>query len=143
MLGGQLATLEWHEELRTKVSGYSAAAAINVFDANGTLINSSEVWPVPDTNVSDRAYFKALKSGDGSTPIQIELVRGRISGSWATIVAHRLGGPKGEFAGVITRAIMPATFEKSLPPWCSGRGLRFRCTGAMKSCWRAIRMSNT
>ena len=112
MLGGQLATLEWHEELRTKVSGYSAAAAINVFDANGTLINSSEVWPVPDTNVSDRAYFKALKSGDGSTPIQIELVRGRISGSWATIVAHRLGGPKGEFAGVITRAIMPATFEK-------------------------------
>ena len=112
MLGGQLATLDWHEQLRAKVSGYSAAAAINVFNANGRLINSSEVWPVPDTNVSDRAYFKALKSGDGSTPIQIELVRGRISGSWATIVAHRLAGPKGEFAGVITRAIMPATFEK-------------------------------
>jgi diguanylate cyclase (GGDEF)-like protein len=114
MLGGQLATLEWHEELRTKVSGYSAAAAINVFDANGTLINSSEVWPVPDTNVSDRTYFKALKSGDGSTPIQIELVRGRIIDNWATIVAHRLSGPKGEFAGIITRAILPATFEKYL-----------------------------
>ena len=112
MLGGQLATLEWHEELRTKVSGYSAAAAINVFDANGRLINSSEVWPVPDTNVSDRSYFMNLKSGNVSTPIQIELVKGRISGSWATIVAHRLSGPKGEFAGVITRAIMPATFEK-------------------------------
>jgi diguanylate cyclase (GGDEF)-like protein len=112
MLGGQLATLEWHEELRTKVHSYSAAAAINVFDANGTLINSSEVWPVPDTNVSDRTYFKALKSGNGSTPIQIELVRSRITDSWATIVARRLSGPKGEFAGVITRAILPATFEK-------------------------------
>jgi diguanylate cyclase (GGDEF)-like protein len=112
MLGGQLATLEWHEELRTKVSGYSATAAINVFDANGRLINSSEVWPVPDTNVSDRSYFMTLKSGNESTPIQIELVRGRISSGWATIVAHRLNGPKGEFAGIITRAIMPATFEK-------------------------------
>jgi diguanylate cyclase (GGDEF)-like protein len=112
MLAGQLATLEWHEELRTKVNDYSATAAIDVFDANGALINSSQVWPVPDVKVSDRAYFKALKSGDDSTPIQIELVRGRISGNWATIVAHRLSGPKGEFAGVITRAILPGTFEK-------------------------------
>ena len=112
MLGGQLGMLEWHEELRAKVNGYSAAAAINVFDANGTLINSSEVWPVPDVSVSDRSYFKALKSGNASTPTQIELVRGRISRSWATIVAQRLNGPKGEFAGVITRAIFPATFEK-------------------------------
>src|ERR1700721_1297466 len=53
MLGGQLATLEWHEELRTKVSGYSAAAAINVFDANGRLINSSAVWPGPEHHVSE------------------------------------------------------------------------------------------
>jgi len=112
MLAGQLATLEWHEELRTKVHDYSAAAAIDVFDANGILINSSQVWPVPDVKVSDRNYFKALKSGNESEPIQIELVKGRISGSWATIVAHRLSGPKGEFAGVITRAILPATFEK-------------------------------
>ena len=111
MLRGELTTLEWHEQLRTKVSAYSAPAAINVFDANGALINSSEVWPVPDANIADRAYFKALKSGDESTPIQIEIVRGRISAAWATIVAHRLSGPKGEFVGVITRAIKPATFE--------------------------------
>ncbi|MGC1664048.1 MAG: EAL domain-containing protein [Bradyrhizobium sp.] len=112
MLKGQLATLEWHEELRTKVSAYSDAAAISVFAADGTLINSSEVWPVPDVNVSDRNYFKVLKSGSASTPIQIEIVQGRISRRWANIVAHRLTGPKGEFAGIITRTIMPATIEK-------------------------------
>ncbi|MGA2996147.1 bifunctional diguanylate cyclase/phosphodiesterase [Bradyrhizobium sp.] len=112
VLRGQLATLEWHEELRTKVNGNSAAAGINVFDANGTLINSSEVWPVPDVNVSDRIYFRTLQSGNAPTPIQIELVRSRISGNWATIVAQRLTGPKGEFAGVITRSILPGTFEK-------------------------------
>jgi diguanylate cyclase (GGDEF)-like protein len=113
-LRGQLATLEWHEELRTKVNAYSDVAGISVFDADGKLINSSEVWPVPDVNVSDRNYFKALKSGNASTPIQIEIVKGRISHRWANIVAQRLTGPNGEFAGIITRTIMPATFEKYL-----------------------------
>jgi diguanylate cyclase (GGDEF)-like protein len=113
MLRGQLSTLAWHEELRTRVSAYSDAAGISVFDADGNLINSSEVWPVPDIEVSDRNYFKTLKSGSDSTPIQIELVRGRVfSGGWVTIVAQRLSGPKGEFAGIITRSIAPATFEK-------------------------------
>src|ERR1700742_3086785 len=54
---GQLATLEWHEELRTEVSAYSDVASISVFDASGTLINSSEVWPVPSVKVADRNYF--------------------------------------------------------------------------------------
>src|ERR1700686_312039 len=48
MFRGQLATLEWHEMLRTKVGAYSDLAGVNVFDASGMLINSSEVWPVPD-----------------------------------------------------------------------------------------------
>jgi diguanylate cyclase (GGDEF)-like protein len=66
--------------------------------------------------VADRNYFRALKTGDrsSSSPIQIELVWGRISGAWATIIAHRLSGPKGEFIGVVTRTILAATFEKYL-----------------------------
>jgi diguanylate cyclase (GGDEF)-like protein len=109
---GQLSTLDWHEELRTEVSAYSDVATINLFDVNGDLVNSSEVWPVPNVNVSDRDYFKAFKSGTETAPIQIELLRGRIAGRWATIVAHKLTGPKGEFIGVVTRTILPAIFEK-------------------------------
>ena len=113
MLRGQLSTLAWHEELRTKVGAYSSAAGISVFDADGVLINSSEVWPVPDVRVADRSYFKTLKSGSDSTPIQIELVKGRVfSGGWTTIIAQRLSGPNGQFVGIIARSIAPATFEK-------------------------------
>ncbi len=114
LLRGQLATLEWHEELRTEASAYSDVAGITMFDAEGVLINSSEVWPVPYVNVSDRDYFKALKSGSETAPIRIELVRARIAKGWATIIAHKLTGPKGEFLGIVTRAIMPATFEEYL-----------------------------
>jgi diguanylate cyclase (GGDEF)-like protein len=109
---GQLSTLAWHEELRTEVSAYSDVASINLFDANGVLTNSSEVWPVPDVNISDRAYFKAFKSGVETAPIWIELLHGRITGKWATIVAHKLTGPNGEFLGIATRTILPAIFEK-------------------------------
>jgi diguanylate cyclase (GGDEF)-like protein len=109
---GQLSTLDWHEELRTEVSAYSDVASINLFDANGVLTNSSEVWPVPDVNISDRDYFKAFKLGAETAPIRIELLRGRITGEWATIVAHKLTGPNGEFIGIATRTILPAIFEK-------------------------------
>ena len=113
ILKGRLATLEWHEDLRTHVNAYSDAASINIFDADGSLINSSEMWPVPNVSVADRNYYKVFKSGDRSvSPIKIELVQGRISRGWVTIITHKLTGPKGEFVGMIARSIMPATWEK-------------------------------
>ena len=119
---GQLATLEWHEILRTKISANSDVAGINVFDVNGTLINSSEVWPVPDVRIADRGYFRAFKSGTAATPILVELTRSRIAGGWATVIAHEVTGPKGEFIGIVTRAIAPATFEKYFASVALGEG---------------------
>ena len=119
---GQLATLEWHEMLRKKVGAYSDIAGINVFDAGGTLINSSDVWPVPDVKIDDRGFFRAFKSGTAATPVLVELARGRIAGGWATIIAHKVTGPKGEFIGVVSRAIVPATFEKYFASVALGEG---------------------
>jgi diguanylate cyclase (GGDEF)-like protein len=122
MFRGQLATLEWHESLRTKMGAYSDLAGINVFDANGKLINSSEVWPVPEVNIADRGFFRSFKAGTETSPILIELARGRIAAGWATIVAQKVTGPRGQFIGVITRAIAPATFEKYLASVVLGEG---------------------
>jgi diguanylate cyclase (GGDEF)-like protein len=119
---GQLATLEWHEILRTKVGANSDVAGINVFDVSGTLINSSDVWPVPDVTIADRGFFGAFKSGTAATPILVELTRRRIAGGWATVVAHQVTGPKGEFVGIITRAIAPASFEKYFASVALGEG---------------------
>src|SRR3984893_17538710 len=119
---GQLATLEWHETLRKKVGAYSDIAGINVFDAGGTLINSSDVWPVPDVKIDDRGFFRAYKSATAATPVLVELARGRIAGGWATIIAHKVTGPKGEFIGVVARAIAPATFEKYFASVALGEG---------------------
>jgi diguanylate cyclase (GGDEF)-like protein len=108
----QMATPEWHEVLRSRVAGYSDVAGVNVFDAEGMLINSSEAWPVPKVNIADRAFFKAFKAGTAVRPALVELVQSRMSASWATVISHRVTGPDGEFLGVVTRAITPASFEK-------------------------------
>ncbi len=72
---GQLATLEWHEVLRAKTGTYSDLSGVNLFDERGTLVNSSQAWPVPDISIADRAFFKAFKSGAANTPVMVELVR--------------------------------------------------------------------
>jgi diguanylate cyclase (GGDEF)-like protein/PAS domain S-box-containing protein len=108
---GQLATLEWHEVLRAKVGTDSGFGGINLFNEQGMLINSSQAWPVADIKINDRAYFKAFKSGAATAP-SVELVQGHFSGAWVTVIANQVTGPKGEFLGVVTRAIAPAAFEK-------------------------------
>jgi diguanylate cyclase (GGDEF)-like protein len=119
---GQMSTLEMHEALRAKVSGHSDVAGVNVFDSEGVLINSSETWPVPDMKISDRAFFKAFKSGSAVTPVLVELVKSRFSNEWATVISRRIAGPKGEFLGLVTRAVSPANLEKYFATMALGDG---------------------
>jgi diguanylate cyclase (GGDEF)-like protein/PAS domain S-box-containing protein len=100
---------EMHLLMKAKVSAPSEIAGINVYDSEGTLINSSVVSVVPAVNIADRAYFRALKSDPEQE--QIELVRSRFSGGVRTVVARKVLGPNGEFLGVVSRAIAPAKFE--------------------------------
>src|SRR4030081_2317939 len=53
----EMSTLDMHEMLRAKVSGSPDVAGVNIFAADGALINSSETWPVPDINITDQKYF--------------------------------------------------------------------------------------
>jgi diguanylate cyclase (GGDEF)-like protein len=108
----QLSSPEWHDLLRLRLRAYTDVAGVNVFDANGQLINSSENWPVPNVKIADRNFFKAFKSGSPFERFRIELVRGRFQQGWATVVACKVTGPNGEFLGVVTRAITPSSFER-------------------------------
>jgi len=107
----QLSTIEWHDTLQLRLRAYTDVAGVNVFDANGQLINSSERWPVPNIRIADRNYFKAFKFGSPFERFRIELVQGRFHQGWAAVVACKVTGPNGEFLGVVNRAITPATFE--------------------------------
>lgn len=107
----EMATLEVHEMLREKASSWPDIAGVNVFDGDGTLINSSKRWPVADVSISDRAYFRHLKQ-DRSLGGEIEVVPRRLGDGGPTIVfARPISGPHGSFLGVVTRTITPKSLE--------------------------------
>ena len=86
-------------------------AGVNPWDADGAYINSSERWPVPSLNLSDRNYFKAFKSASNSSPMLIELVQSQVSQGRTIVIARKVSGPNGQFLGMITRSIPPNSFE--------------------------------
>ena len=106
-----LSTEEFHRYLKTKVSEASDFAGINIFDADGGYVNSSEKWPIPPINLSDRHYFQELKSGTTATQVLVELVQSRLSNGRTVVVARKISGPAGEFLGLVTRSIPPNVFE--------------------------------
>jgi diguanylate cyclase (GGDEF)-like protein/PAS domain S-box-containing protein len=108
----RMSTAETQLRLVEKVSRASKVAGINIYDADGTLINSSETKAVPYVTIADRAYFNALRFGSNETEPQIELVLSRFTGVWKTLLARKVLGENGEFLGVVSRAITPAKFEE-------------------------------
>jgi len=109
----EVATFAVHQTLRMKAVGWATVAGVNIFDANGTLINSSASWPVPDVNISDRSYFRHLKD-DPTILSEIEVVPGRFSGTKVIVFSRRISGQNGEFLGIATRAIGPQALEDFL-----------------------------
>jgi hypothetical protein len=107
-----MSSREIHLMLRSKLEALSYVGGINVFDADGVLINASSAWPAPSVSVADRAYFKAFTSGPRSPDQLVEPVFSRITGAWTIVTARKIAGPNGEFLGVISRGIEPANFEK-------------------------------
>jgi len=107
----QMSTPDAHLTLQSKASILSYIGDVMIYDEQGELINSSGPWPLPAVNIAERAYFKALKSNPQSTMVLAEPVRSYFTGSWTTVLAHRLRGPSGVFLGVMARRIYPANFE--------------------------------
>jgi diguanylate cyclase (GGDEF)-like protein len=100
-----------HAMLKARIGGLSYIGALNLFDADGGLINSSTVWPVPSVNIADRSYFRVFKSDPRSPDMLVEPVHSRVTRAWTTLIVRKLTGPSGEFLGVVGRGIEPANFE--------------------------------
>jgi len=111
-----------HELLKSRISALSYVGAVNIFDVNGRLINSSAPGPLPEIDISDRIFFSTLRSGQPHAPVLVESVRSYFTGGWTTLMLHRLSGPDGVFLGVMGRRIDPANFERFFASVALGNG---------------------
>jgi diguanylate cyclase (GGDEF)-like protein len=118
----RMSTQDIHLMLKSKIDALSYVGGLNVFDADGALINASSVWPVPSVNAADRNYFKTFKFDPHSPEMLVEPVYSRVTGVWTTVIARKVTGSKGEFLGVIGRGIEPTNFEKFFATLSLGDG---------------------
>jgi diguanylate cyclase (GGDEF)-like protein/PAS domain S-box-containing protein len=110
----RMSTRQVHMQLAEKLSRATKIAGINIYDAGGVLINSSETETVPKVRIDDRAYFKRLKASTEASQPQMELVLSRMTGVWKTLIARKVVGQDGQFLGIVLRGIAPAKFEDFL-----------------------------
>ncbi|WP_029080844.1 EAL domain-containing protein [Bradyrhizobium sp. th.b2] len=118
----RMSAADIHAMLKSKMDALSNVGSLNVFDADGVLINSSGAWPLPQASIADRSYFQIFKSSPYSPDMQVAPVISRISGLWTTVIVRKVTGPRGEFLGVVGRGIEPATFEKFFSTVALGEG---------------------
>src|SRR6516225_501021 len=111
-----------HAMLKAKIGALSYVGGINLFDADGNLINAASLWPVPNINVSDRPYFKTFRNDPNSPDVLVEAVHSRVTGVWTTVIARKLKASNGEFLGVVGRGIEPIHFENFLASVSLGPG---------------------
>ena len=107
----QLSGVDVHISLQAAIAEASDVSGINVFDANGELINSSQSWPIPTISIADRTYFKDFSTDPWSPVVLLAPVQSRFTGAWTTVIARKVVGPNGQFLGVVSRGISPANFE--------------------------------
>ena len=100
-----------HVLLKEKLSGLPQIDAITIINASGKLINFSRYWPIPEVNVSDRDYYKALKEDADRTNYVSAPVQNRGTGTWTIYLARRINGTNGEFVGLVLGAMALKHFE--------------------------------
>ncbi len=108
--------------LKEKITGLPQVDAVTLIDADGKLINFSRYWPIPDVNVADRDYFKALSADPNLETFVSKPVLNRGSGTWNIYLARRLNDPNGEFMGLILGAVSVQYLENFFASTSIGTG---------------------
>jgi diguanylate cyclase (GGDEF)-like protein len=107
----RMSSLSAHEMLRSKLATLPHVGALNLWTAKGWLINSSEMWPVPDVSIVDRQYFKDFKSGRPMPDVIVEPVISKVTKNWTTLFVRRIAGRNGEIIGFASRGVEPSHFD--------------------------------
>ena len=107
----RMSTLSAHEMLRTKLAALPHVGAFNLWNADGWLINSSEMWPVPDASIANRRYYQDFISGQPTPDMIVEPVVSKVTKIWTTVFARKIIGRNGEIIGFASRGVEPRHFE--------------------------------
>ena len=108
----QMSGYDVHLTLKDKVSGWPHIGSITLINSQGKLFNFSRLWPLPNIDVTDREFYKVLKSNALLTSFMGEPVLNRATGTWTIHLVRKVTGPNGEFLGLVLGAMEMEYFGK-------------------------------
>ena len=107
----RMSTRAVHDMLKARVAGLPQLDAVTIVSADGTLLNFSRGWPIPEVHLADRDYFRALRDGRDKLFLS-EPVINRGSGTPTIYLARRLVAPDGTFLGLVLGAVELSSFDR-------------------------------
>jgi len=102
---------ETYRFLQQRLAHLSQAGFIGLIDKDGQLAATTQTWPSPTTNLSDRDYFQHFKHGDDKGVYISKLEISRVSGAQTIFFSKRIGGANNEFLGIVLVGIRLSYFE--------------------------------
>jgi signal transduction histidine kinase/FixJ family two-component response regulator/HPt (histidine-containing phosphotransfer) domain-containing protein len=106
-----MAAREFQAELVDSLGNLPQADGINVTGADGLLLASSGGRRSPTVSVADRDFFTYLRDHDGSRTFFSRPLISRLTDASAFVLARRIEGPDGAFAGVVNVRVASSYFE--------------------------------
>jgi PAS domain S-box-containing protein len=103
---------ELREMLGEHLGVLSDIKSIQVFDAQGGLVATTNLPPDARLDVRGHLVFESLKAAPGDAPRVFKPVRSVVDGQWVVVIGRRLQGPGGEFAGVVSAALSLQYFQR-------------------------------
>ncbi|MGE5538486.1 MAG: ATP-binding protein [Gemmatimonas sp.] len=102
---------EFYQFLRDKIRDSAHVDAVVVIDAEGRVLANSRSWPLPVIDASGRDYFLEHRDRPSLSVFVGVPERSAVTGDWTLNLSRRIGGPHGEFLGVILAAMPIDYFE--------------------------------
>ena len=108
VLGGE----DTHQFLMERLSHLQQAEFISLVDKNGRLVNTTQEWPSPTIDLSDRAQFQHFKSNDDKGIYIGDAAVNRINGTHIVTFSKRINGANNTFLGVVMVGVRLAYFQQ-------------------------------
>ncbi len=100
-----------YQLLRERQRRLSQIAVIALADKSGNLVSSTNSWPVPRTNISDREHFQYIKNNNDRTVYISSPVIDRVTGLPTIFFSRRVNGANHEFLGMVSVGVRLSYFE--------------------------------
>ncbi len=122
LVAGGIKKKELNAYIARQVQQFPEVYGMRVTDVGGDMLYGTNVPAGKPTNISDRDYFKRLRSNPEENLVVSKLLLGRESGKWSILLARRINRPDGSFGGAAVAQFDVKYFDKLFSQLEIGKG---------------------